>query len=202
MCENAVAAFRYPGARRNTAARQRAHRVRRHRDIGPAFRRTSGRLRIGTQRRTQKPHTDQITGFFRPSRDRTTAHSASSGAYDRARNVRKWPFCDLGRCPLFRRCWRMSGHQSACPLMSTRPVWPRVSSSRIVSGEKRAPPSLRRAATGDGCAARGVFDQSSERMRSTISPSPARKSGASLTPDDLLTAATVNELIRLRVSSS
>ena len=40
---------------------------------------------------------------------------------DRHGNVRFWSFCDLAQCPLFRRCWGLSGHQSASRLMITRP---------------------------------------------------------------------------------
>jgi hypothetical protein len=31
---------------------------------------------------------------------------------DPAQQVRSWPFCDLRRCPLLRRCWRTSRHQT------------------------------------------------------------------------------------------
>jgi len=37
---------------------------------------------------------------------------------------RYWPVADLSPCPLSRRCWRKSRHQSAScavPFMSTRP---------------------------------------------------------------------------------
>jgi hypothetical protein len=39
----------------------------------------------------------------------------------RRRECRTWPLCDLGRFPHSRRCWALSGHESASRLMSTRP---------------------------------------------------------------------------------